>query len=218
MSDITPQSPLSRPLLNVILVLIESILTLVLRFDAQLRQIAYPLAQSGTLVAIRTYLPHTQVYATFSAKGVLLDDELPIGKTEPDVVINAYSFQLANALFGHNPSSIDALQIRGEATQVEHLKAFLLQVGVGGVVQNILNKIKGKPQTPEQKAEQKENKIAKLTQALAEKTDENERLFIDNRRLGTQLAELQNKQKTTKIALIIMSVVALFAALSHIIW
>ena len=216
MSD--TNTSLARPLLNVILVLIESVLTLLLRFDADLRKVAYPLAQKGVVVAIRTYLPHTQVYATFSSKGVLLDDELPIGAAQADVVINAYSFQLFNALVGHNPASVDALQIRGESAQVEDIKAFLLQVGVGGVVQNLLYKIKGKPQTPEQKQAQKENKLATLTQALSEKTQEAEQLSIDNRRLTTQLIEAQHKQKSTKTALIVAIVIALLALISHFIW
>lgn len=209
-------APLSRPLLNVILVLIESVLTLVLRFDAKLRQAVYPLAKNETLVAIRTYLPHTQIYATFSYKGVLLDNELPIGKTEADVVINAYSFQLFNALVGHNVAQIDGLQMRGKPDDVALVRAFLLQVGVGGVIANLLHKIKGKPAlSPEEKQAKKDNKLTELTQALSESQALAERLNTDNKRLVAELAELKGKQTTTFWAFIVSFVVAIGAMVSH---
>lgn len=216
MTQNSSPASLSRPLLNVILVLIESVLTLVLRFDAKLRQAVYPLAKNETLVAIRTYLPHTQVYATFSYKGVLLDNELPIGKTEPDVVINAYSFQLFNALVGHNVAQIDGLQMRGKPDDIALVRAFLLQVGVGGVIANVMQKIKGKPVlTPEERQAKKENKIATLTQELSESKAKVDELFQENRKLATQVAELQSKQKSTLIALWVLVVIAVVAVGSH---
>lgn len=216
MTQNSSPASLSRPLLNVILVLIESVLTLVLRFDAKLRQAVYPLAKNETLVAIRTYLPHTQVYATFSYKGVLLDNELPIGKTEPDVVINAYSFQLFNALVGHNVAQIDGLQMRGKPDDITLVRAFLLQVGVGGVIANVMQKIKGKPVlTPEERQAKKENKIATLTQELSESKAKVDELFQENRKLATQVAELQSKQKSTLIALWVLVVIAVVAVGSH---
>ncbi|WP_261868760.1 hypothetical protein [Psychrobacter sp. JCM 18901] len=67
------RSTLSHSFLNIILVFIESALTLLLRLDPELRKAAYPLAKQGTVVALRLYLPHVEVFATFSTKGVLLD-------------------------------------------------------------------------------------------------------------------------------------------------
>lgn len=216
MTQHTPSTNISRPLLNVILVLIESILTLVLRFDGKLRQTVYPLAKNETLVAIRTYLPHTQVYATFSQKGVLLDNELPIGKTEPDVVINAYSFQLFNALVGHNVAQIDGLQMRGNPDDIAQVRAFLLQVGVGGVLANLINKIKGKPAlSPEEKQLKKENKLTELTQALDAQKALSAQLDTENKKLSAQLGELKSKQKTTFWAFIVSLVVAIGAIVSH---
>ena len=63
------RSTLSHSLLNIILVFIESALTLLLRLDPELRKAAYPLAKQGTVVALRLYLPHVEVFATFNTKG-----------------------------------------------------------------------------------------------------------------------------------------------------
>ncbi len=211
----TPHHTLSHSLLNVLLVLIESALTLLLRFDSQLRRCAYPLAKAQAIVCIRTYLPHTQIYATFDYKGVLLDDHLPAGKSEPDVIINAYSHQLLAMLFSHNPDQVDELQIRGQAEEVQLVKAFLMHVGFGGVIQALINKIKPKSVSPEQKAAQKEDKIAKLSEKLAQKTALAEKLNTENRRLAISLKEIQSKQKSTFMALMVAIGVALIAIIAH---
>lgn len=201
-------SPLSRSILNILLVLIESVLALVLRFDAKLRRAVYPLVKLETLVCIRTYLPHTQVYATFSYKGILLDDKAPLGH-EPDVVINAYTHDIFGAILGQSDEQIDKLQMRGRSEDIRLIKAFLRQIGVGGVIQTIINKFKkdNKAATPP------ENKLHKLNKQLDEKTRQVQHLQSENKRLSTQLVEIQGKQKT----LIIVTVVALIVAIIAII-
>lgn len=211
---INSQNTLSHSLLNIILVLVESALTFVLRFDGRLRQLAYPLAKNETVVCIRTYLPHTEIYATFSYKGVLLDDKNLSGKA-PNLTINAYSYQLFNVLFSHNSSAVDALQIRGTPEDVAMLKEFLMMVGLGGVIDNLLSKVRKKPVNPEQKALEKETKITKLKEELTQKTKENESLQTQVRKLSTELAELKSKQKTQKITLIIACIIALLMSILY---
>lgn len=216
----TPMTPsantsLTRGLLNVLLVFIESAITLVLRFDPKLRKLAYPLAEQDKVVCIRTYLPHTEVYATFGYRGVLLDDRLPPHKSTADIIINAYTFQVINVLTNHSSTSVDKLQIRGESDDVAQLKAFLVQLGVGGAIENLLQKLKGKPApTPEQKAQKQQNDKIKI----AEQAAKIDRLTMENKRLTIALTEMTGKQKSTKTALIITSVVALLAIISHFIW
>ncbi len=212
----TEPSGFTRGFLNVLLVFLESAITLVLRFDPTLRKLAYPLASSGKLVCIRTYLPHTHIYATFGYRGVLLDDRMPADKEQADITINAYSFQLLNVLTTHSQSAVDALQIRGETEDVAQLKAFLLQLGVGGVIRNLLQMIKGKQQkpTPEEQEQKRENYKAKI----AEQSAQIQSLTTENHKLSTALQEWQGKQKHTQKALIIMSVVAVVAVVANFIW
>ena len=98
-----PQNTLSQTALNVILVVIETLLTLLLRFDGQLRQLAYPLAQDNIVVCIRSYVPHVTFYATFTVNGILLDSELQPSQ-QVDVTINGFTWQIAQAVFTHKSS------------------------------------------------------------------------------------------------------------------
>lgn len=209
-------SVLSRSLLNITLVLIEAVMTLILRFDPSLRRAAYPLVKNDTLVCIRTYLPHTQVYATFSYKGVLLDETLPAGRTRPDVIINAYTHELLMALITHDVAKIEVLQIRGKVKDVLLLKTFLAKMGVGGIVNDLMNRVRPAPETPQEKqtrVAKQEEKYNQLKQEHDEKIRQNEQLIAENRRLTTQVAELQGKQKATFFALVV-AVICLIVAIT----
>ena len=209
------RSTLSHSFLNIILVFIESALTLLLRLDPELRKAAYPLAKQGTVVALRLYLPHVEVFATFSTKGVLLDAQLPIGRSEPDVVINAYSIQVINAITTHDSETTEKLQMRGESIQVQLVKQFIMQLGLGSLIQGLIKKIKGgKTKTKPTEADLEEKKNNYKLRIKEQQTQINT-LTIKNRELETTLRELQSKQKTlmtvTVVALVIMigSVIAL---------
>ncbi len=208
------RSTLSHSFLNVILVFIESALTLFLRLDPELRKAAYPLAKQETVVALRLYLPHVEVFATFSTKGVLLDDRLPIGRSEPDVVINAYSIQVINAITTHDSESTEKLQVRGETVQVQLVKQFIMQLGFGSLIQGLIKKIKGgksKPKPTEaEKADKKESYKLRIKEQQVEITT----LTIKNRELETAVKELQSKQKTFIITTIIASIIALAAIIA----
>ena len=209
------RSTLSHSFLNIILVFIESALTLLLRLDPELRKAAYPLAKRGTVVALRLYLPHVEVFATFSTKGVLLDAELPVGRSEPDVIINAYSIQILNAITTHDSETTEKLQMRGESVQVQLVKQFMMQLGVGNLIRGLVKKFKGgKGKSDPTESEMADKKESYKLRIKEQQTQINT-LTIKNRELETTVKELQSKQKTlmiiTVIAIVVMigSIIAL---------
>ena len=208
------RSTLSHSFLNIILVFIESALTLLLRLDPELRKAAYPLAKQETVVALRLYLPHVEVFATFTTKGVLLDDSLPIGRSEPDVIINAYSVQVINAIITHDTESTEKLQMRGESVQVQLVKQFIMQLGFVSLIQGLIKKIKGgKSKTKPTEAEMAEKKESYKLRIKEQQTQINT-LTIKNRELETTVKELQSKQKTFIIIAIIFAVIAIAAVIA----
>ncbi|PYE40242.1 hypothetical protein [Psychrobacter fozii] len=207
------RSTLSHSFSNIILVFIESALTLLLRLDPELRRAAYPLAKQDTVVALRLYLPHVEIFATFSTKGVLLDAQLPIDRSEPDVIINAYSLQVINAITTHDSETTEKLQMRGESVQVQLVKQFIMQLGLGSLIQGLIKKIKGgkgksKP-TEADLAEKKENYKLRIK----EQQTQINTLTIKNRELETTVKELQSKQKM----LVIVTIAALAIMIGTII-
>lgn len=211
-------------LLTALLVVVESALSLILRFDAKLRQTAYPLAQSETLVCIRSYVPHEEVYVTFTFKGVLIDTQLASDK-KPDVVINAYSFQILTSLFSNKQATIDKLQFRGDATKVAQVKAFLLQLSVASLVEMIKDKTSAKTHKNNNKHQDNQNSESTNQNNNNEKNHTNsdnknkiqqlyqqlDSVTIENKKLSTQVKELQNKQKLHIYALIIIFAFAIIS-------
>lgn len=205
------RSTLSHSFLNIVLVFIESALTLLLRLDPELRKAAYPLAKQSTVVCLRLYLPHVEVFATFSYKGVLLDAKLPADRSEPDVIINAYSIQLLNAMTTHDTETTEKLQMRGDSTQVQLVKQFIMQLGFGSLIQSVIRKIKGdnsksKSSDAEVKAKNDHYKLR-----ISEQQTQINTLTVKNRELETTVKELLSKQKTFKIFSIIATICAVIS-------
>ena len=206
------QSSLSQSLLNAILVLAESAMTMVLRFDPSLRKTVYPLAKQETLVIVRTYLPHTQVYATFTTKGVLLDSK-PFDPTrEPDVVINTYTHQFAQAIISNDVRQIDKITMRGDAETVAQVRAFLTRLGVASLYQGILKTVKGKTKKDDGKDSDTTKAEPNYRMQVAEQQKQLNALTIRNRELEISLKEAK-VSKNHVIALIVASLVAVLGVI-----
>lgn len=216
-SQTTQVSPLTHSFLSILLVLIEAVLALVLRLDGNLRRAAYPLVKAETLVCVRTYLPHAQVYASFTYKGVLLDTTAPKNRT-PDVTINAYSHELFLAVMGNNIERIDGLQMRGDGEAVAQVRAFLQVLGVGGMFGVLFKKFRSSPADPAETANKKQNELAELKTALSQKNREIQALISDNKKLSAQLYELQGKYNAIKIGIILMAVITILTIVGAVIW
>lgn len=184
-------------------------MTLLLRLDPELRKAAYPLAKRSTVVALRLYLPHVQIFATFSYKGVLLDAKLPAGRSEPDVIINAYSIQVLNAITTHDSETTDKLQMRGESVQVQLVKQFIMQLGLGSLIQSVIRKFKGDKSKPKPSETEKEDKKENYKLRISEQQTQISTLTIKNRELETTVKELHSKQQTLMIMAVIAAVVAI---------
>jgi hypothetical protein len=211
-----PQNTLSQTALNVILVVIETLLTLLLRFDGQLRQLAYPLAQDNTVVCIRSYVPHVTFYATFTVNGILLDSELQPSQ-QVDVTINGFTWQIAQAVFTHKSSVIEQLQIRGELDKVAQVKAFLLAIGVTQVVENLKASVIGSKSEKDDKEKEPKTTSAQYRERISEQQTQINKLTIAQTEFDTHLAQLKSQNKLLKISLGIAVILCIICAVGWII-
>ena len=142
-----------------------------------------------------------------------MDAQLPIGRSEPDVVINAYSIQVINAITTHDSETTEKLQMRGESIQVQLVKQFIMQLGLASLIQGLIKKIKGdKTKTKPTEADLEEKKNNYKLRIKEQQTQINT-LTIKNRELETTVKELQSKQKT----LMIVTVIALMIMIGSVI-
>ncbi len=200
MQQETQQIPAPNSFQTAFLVIAEYFLTLILRFDDQLRKRAYPLATEGSLIAIRSYLPHDEIYLTFNFKGLLLDAEMPPHKEKADVIVNAHSVEIIKAILADKKEAVDKLQIIGDEEQVALFKAFLYQLSVNAFIENSIKRFTNKPTKKKDANQETEEKKQK------QQTDEdyhikyrelNAQYYLlrnENKRLDTQKAELESRK------------------------
>lgn len=197
---------LAQSVLNVALVMVESFITLLLRFDANLRQVAYPLATDNVVVCVRSYVPHVTFYATFTYNGVLFDSQLQPNQ-QVDVTINAFTWQLLGAIISNDAKAIDKLQMRGDILKLEQVKRFLLGMGLGQIVKQLVQTVKGKNEKPE--PPKKDDLLVDYKQRITEQQTQINTLTLSHTQLTAQNTELKSKNKYLSIGLGVMTVLFL---------
>lgn len=196
--------------LNVVLVIIETLLTLLLRFDAALRKVVYPLATTNTVVCIHSYVPNVTFYVTFTVNGILLDSQLQPAQ-QVDVTINGFTWQIAQSLLTNQPKAIEQLQIRGETQKTAEVTAFLNQIGLNQLLQVITNAVKGdkdKQKTPKPIKTQEDYK-----QQVDALTIQVNAADVKQAELQTQILELKSKNKLMKRVAMVLFVLFLICAI-----
>lgn len=203
-------SNIATTALNVVLVIIETLLTLLLRFDADLRKTVYPLATTNTVVRIHAYVPSVTFYMTFTVNGILLDSQLQPSQ-QVDVTINGFTWQIAQNLFTNQPKAIEQLQIRGEAQKTEEVKAFLHQIGINQLLQVITKAVKGDKDQPKVKKPIKtDTDYKQQVEALNSQVNA---ANLQKTALEAQIVELKSKNQWMKRAAIAFFVLFVICAI-----
>ncbi|MBL7667463.1 hypothetical protein I6I86_05830 [Moraxella osloensis] len=203
-------SNIATTALNVVLVIIETLLTLLLRFDADLRKTVYPLATTNTVVRIHAYVPSVTFYMTFTVNGILLDSQLQPSQ-QVDVTINGFTWQIAQNLFTNQPKAIEQLQIRGEAQKTEEVKAFLHQIGINQLLQVITKAVKG--DKDKQKTKKPTKTDADYKQQVETLNSQVNAANLQKTALEAQIVELKSKNQWMKRAAIAFFVLFVICAI-----
>lgn len=180
----TKTNPKKHPLLIVILVIMESILSIALRLDKGLRQRIYPLVQDNMVWCIRTYLPHVMIYASFTQNGILLDSKQPEDVGEPDVIISGSLMAVVRAVLSTSEQNVRKLQFRGDDDKVLLSQECLNSLGMQRVLANVMKSV-NQFNTPEQAHSQKTELVSYKKQVEEQQT------AIDN--LSAEVASLHGQ-------------------------
>lgn len=217
-NPVHPQT-LSQNALNVVLVIIETLLTLLLRFDAQLRQRVYPLAQNNTVVCIHSYVPQVTIYATFTVNGILLDSQLQPNQ-QVDVTINGFTWEIAQAIFVNKPAIVEKLQIRGERDKAEQVKAFLMAIGIASVVQNIVASLFNKQDKKTDSQDDTNSKInvTEYRLRISEQQNTINQLTLEQTELNAQIKQLHSQNKFLKICVAVLGALLVSVIVAWFIW
>lgn len=121
------QAPQERNLFqSFLLILIETLLTFLLKHDRMSRHHAQHLIQRRALICVKTHLPSDTFYVTFAPQGVLFDFEMA-ENAKIDATVTASSLTLLRAFFTAKPIAFEKISIKGEqqlSTELRHLMEY----------------------------------------------------------------------------------------------
>jgi hypothetical protein len=96
-----------------LLIVIETLLTFLLKHDRMSRLQAQQLIQRRAVICFKTHLPSDTFYVTFAPQGVLFDYEI-IKDTKIDATVTASTPDLLRAFFTASPQIMEKIRISGD--------------------------------------------------------------------------------------------------------
>ncbi len=121
------QSPKERNLFqSFLLIIIETLLTFLLKHDRMSRIHAQHLIQQRAVICIKTYLPSDTFYVTFAPQGVLFDFEIE-ANAKIAATVSASTVDLLRAFFTGKSIAFEKIKIKGDDhlnTELRHLMEY----------------------------------------------------------------------------------------------
>lgn len=114
---------------SIILIILETFITFILKHDRMVRTHAKPFIQQHLSVQFNTFLPSDIFYITFTKKGVLFDHAEP-QHPKPKMMIYASSIDLIKILFTGSEKSLQRLRLLGEEDLHEEFLMFLRSISL----------------------------------------------------------------------------------------
>lgn len=199
-------------LLSVVLVIAESLLSLLIRFNKPLKTRLLPLVAKDLVVCIRTYLPHYVFFLSFTEKGVLFDSQLPETRSAEDVLVTGSSITLVRLLLTGDETLVKKLQFRGESHEISLLQECVENMGLRNVMQDMFENIKDF--TPEKQQEKQQA----LSQFQAQVSLQENTIESLNHSLAASQAQTTSLQKHIRMLLgfIVLLLVAMCVLLVYV--
>lgn len=179
-----------HPVQTVLLIILESLITFLLKTDRSSRQQARALIQREALIEVRTYFPADTFYATFTSKGVLLDFSLPEGRMI-DGIVTASIPDLTRAFMTAPPQILEKIRVEGDDELVESLKALMNLFNIQHIMRNWWRGVWGDDDQAEQEPKYNVKRMRRLQKQADEQQKTIEGLNLQLHEQAYQYRQLQ---------------------------
>lgn len=198
---------------SIVLIILETILTFVLKHNRLARAHAKPLIKLRTTLMFNTYLPHEVFYVTFDPKGIFFDHQLPQNVTKPDLTISASGIDLIRFFMTGHPSSLNKIRLLDHEELHEPFRLFLNSI----TLPEILSDWKSWFSLDEFKTQIPKHSIEPLVKRIDEQRAEIQQLKVRIREYDYDLKSLEHKHKLySRLYLVI--IFALTLCIAVILW
>ncbi len=198
MSESQQRSNETHLLLNTVLIILETIFTLVLKHDRVIALQAKKFVENKVSIKINSYIPFFDIYVQFNEHGILFDLKAPTQAVDLDVRTSL--MDLIKIFLLGNKRSIKAMRIDGDVTLKDEFKDLLLLFNAPKILSDWQNWLK--EPIDEQNIETSKKRIAPLLDKIDQQRSKINSLQVGIKQHKNRLRRIQKNQKRLNILFI----------------
>ncbi len=207
MSESQQRSNETHLLLNTVLIILETIFTLVLKHDRVISLQAKKFVENKVSIKINSYIPFFDIYVQFNEHGILFDLKAPAQAVDLDVRTSL--MDLIKIFLLGNKRSIKAMKIDGDVTLKDEFKDLLLLFNAPKILSDWQNWLK--EPVAEQDIEASKKRIAPLLEKIDLQRSKINSLQVDIKQHKNRLHRIQRNQK--RLNILFITIIVLLSAL-----
>lgn len=189
-------------LLNSVLIILETIFTLILKNDRVIALQAKKFVENKISIKINSYIPFFDIYVQFNEHGILFDAKAPHQAVDLDVRTSL--MDLFKIFVLGNKRSIKAMRIDGDITLKDEFKDLLLLFNAPKVLSDWKQWLK--EPVDEQNITSSKKRIAPLLEKIDQQRSKINSLQVDVKQYKNRIRRIERKQKLSNIVFVIIIV------------
>ncbi|WP_151726055.1 hypothetical protein [Acinetobacter ursingii] len=213
MSESQQSKEQSHLLLNILLIVLETVFSFILKNDSVIRLQSKPFVDKNISLRINSYIPYFDFYVQFTDKGVLFDLQAP--DRDIDLEISSTLLDLIKIFIFGNRRSIKTMRIGGDAELKEQFKDLLLYFSLPKLFADWKQWLR-QPHEPHQAIASKK-RIAPLLEKIDTQRSQINSLHVELKQYKNRIRRLQQRQRSINIGFSVITVV-LVALLVYNLW
>ncbi|MBJ9984342.1 hypothetical protein IAE19_02665 [Acinetobacter sp. S40] len=213
MSESQQNKEQSHLLLNILLIVLETVFSFILKNDGVIKLQAKTFVDKKVLLRINSYIPYFDFYVQFTDKGVLFDLQAP--DRTIDLEVSSTLLDLIKIFIFGNRRSIKTMRIGGETELKEQFKDLLLYFSLPKLFADWKQWLH-QPDEPNQAIASKK-RIAPLLEKIDTQRSQINGLHVELKQYKNRISRLQQRQRSINIGFSIITVV-LAALLVYNLW
>ena len=202
MSESQQKSRQSRLLLNVVMIILETIYSFVLKHDRVVRLQAKKFVDQQTTIKINSYIPYFDFYVQFTDKGILFDLKEP--EQAPQLSVSSTLLDLVQIFAFANKRSMKKLRIEGDQLLKDEFRDLLIHL----TAPKLLSDWKKWLTNPDddQRTTASSKRIAPLLEKIDIQRSKINTLQVEVKQYQNRIKKLQTRQKRINLAFCVIGI------------
>lgn len=194
MSEANQNKDQSHLLLNILIIVLETLFSFVLKYDRVVRLHTKKWVEQNISIKINSYIPYFDFYVQFSPKGILFDLTPP---EKIDLEVNTTLIDLLRIFIFANRRSIKHMRIQGDAILKDEFYDLILHFSLPKLLADWREWLK-QPKD-EQASISSKKRIAPLLEKIGQQRSQINALQVEVKQYKNRLRHMQQKQRRLNI-------------------